>query len=189
VRYPQGRRAQTRARIVECAARRFRQDGYAAASVGEIMGDAGLTVGGFYAHFASKEDLFAEALGVAGAQALADRDPGPDVPAGRWVPEFVARYLTAAHVQERADGCPLTALGAEVARAGEGPRAAYRDATECFVSTLAAHLPGPHASSTARSIAAMCVGALTLARGGMSEAEAAVLFADCARSVAELIGE
>lgn len=189
MRYTADHRARTRARIVECAARRFRQDGYAAAGIAEIMGDAGLTVGGFYAHFAGKEELFAEAITLAGAQALADRSPSPEPAPGAWVHAFVGNYLSAAHIDGRADGCPLAALGADLARAGDAPRASYRDAAACFADTLAAHLPGPaeRRKSTARAVMAMCVGALTLARAGLDEEAAGALFASCGRAAADLV--
>ena len=190
MRYGADHRAQTRARIVECAARRFRADGYAGAGVGEIMADAGLTVGGFYAHFASKEELFAEAITAAGQQALTDRSPVPDPPPGAWVRAFVANYLSGEHIGNRAEGCPLAALGGDVARGTEASRTAYGDAVSCFADTLAAHLAGPAEQrlATASAVMSMCVGALTIARAGLDDAATQALFASCAAAAEKLVG-
>ena len=70
MRYTPRHKQETRSRIVACAARRFRDEGYAPASVADIMSDAGLTHGGFYAHFGSKEELFAEAIAHAAHEGL-----------------------------------------------------------------------------------------------------------------------
>jgi TetR/AcrR family transcriptional repressor of nem operon len=189
VRYGPGHREQTRERIVAGAARRFRADGYEATSIAAVMGEVGLTVGGFYAHFPTKEALFGEALARAGTQALADKSPAPELGPRAWIRGFVANYLTAEHLADRAGGCPLAALGGDIARAGEAPRTVYRDSAVCFVALLTDHLDGPaeYRAMTARAVASMCVGALTLARAGMSAEQAEELFDACADAVETLL--
>ena len=188
MRYGAGHRAATRQRIVASAARRFRLESYEAASLAEIMQDAGLTVGGFYAHFASKEELFAEAITFAGEEALAARS---DIAAGSasWLSAFVANYLNQEHREDRAGGCPLAALGADVARAGVLPQASYRDSARYFAATLADHIDGPEAQrrQLAQAVTAMCVGALTLARAGLDPPSADALFDACARAAEALV--
>jgi TetR/AcrR family transcriptional repressor of nem operon len=189
VRYAADHKGLARERIVASAARRFRLDGYEAAGLGEIMGDAGLTVGGFYAHFGSKEELFAEAIAAAGRQALADRIPDPEPDGVEWVGAFVAGYLSCAHLDDRAGGCPIAALSADVARSNEGPRASYRDSVEGFLDVLVTHLEGPLAQrrSAAAAVMSMCVGALSIARAGLDPKAADAVFVACRQAAEQLV--
>ena len=125
MRYTSDHKQETRRRIITRAARRFRDEGYAPASVADIMSDAGLTHGGFYAHFGSKEELFAEAIANAADEGLT---AGTAVGGRRGrarLGALVSQYLNQQHWSDRAGGCPLAALGGEVARAGDLPRASY----------------------------------------------------------------
>src|SRR5208337_3926131 len=92
MRYPAGHRERTRAKILRAACRVFRRQGYHAAGVDKVMEEAGLTAGGFYAHFASKEALLAEALAPAAAGALRD-EPIEHLTGRAWAEAFVERYL------------------------------------------------------------------------------------------------
>src|SRR5882672_3139687 len=108
--------AENREKIVEVAARLFREHGFDGVGVDAIMKEAGLTHGGFYGHFASKDDLAVEAVTLAlkqGAEWLG-RVSDPD--------DFVADYLSERHRADRANGCALAALGADMVRQGEGVR-------------------------------------------------------------------
>src|SRR5438270_11231178 len=106
--------AENRARIVETAARLFREKGFDGIGLNAIMKEAGLTHGGFYGHFSSKEDLAAEAV----ARAV-ERGTGWQ---SRYtnVADFVSDYLSESHFTDRTNGCVLAALGGDVARRGEG---------------------------------------------------------------------
>src|SRR5271166_4690014 len=120
MRYAAGHREQTRARILRAAGKVFRRQGYHAAGVDKVMEEAGLTAGGFYAHFDSKEALLAEALTCAAAGISHRRDIGlAGLPGDEWLDAFLGRYLSMAHRREIEDGCPLTALVSEVARAAK----------------------------------------------------------------------
>ena len=100
--------------ILEAAGRLFRERGFEAVSVADVMRAAGLTHGGFYGYFKSKDELIAEAL----AGALASTGgPSGDLAA------YVARYLSPVHRDNRARGCATAALAAETARHGGGGRA------------------------------------------------------------------
>src|SRR4051794_20775044 len=108
MRYEKGRKDQTRKRVVDVAAAQFRAKGIEGTGVAGLMADAGLTHGGFYAHFKSKDDLVREALSAAHARSLetwktearAARESG-----GNGIEAIVRRYLRAAH-RDRPDlGC------------------------------------------------------------------------------------
>src|SRR5260370_8940287 len=117
--------AKTRERIVTAAAAEFRQHGIAATGLADLMKAAGLTHGGFYRHFKSKERLVAEACSAAVARmgervaASASRKRGR-----KGLETAVADYLSTEHRDNLRDGCPLAALGAELARADTQTRAA-----------------------------------------------------------------
>lgn len=121
-------KARTREQVAATAGRVFRRDGYAAAAVGALMAEAGLTHGGFYAHFDSKQALFAEVLASDHGliRRLARRDPHAD-----WTAQtidFFADYLHPAHRAEVLDGCSFAALTGDVARSDDAVREAYRAA-------------------------------------------------------------
>jgi len=103
MRYAAGHREQTRARILRAAGKVFRRQGYHAAGVDKVMEEAGLTAGGFYAHFASKEALLAETLAPAAAGALCS-EPIEHLTGRAWAEAFVERYLGPAHLIKTEDG-------------------------------------------------------------------------------------
>jgi TetR/AcrR family transcriptional regulator, transcriptional repressor for nem operon len=171
MRYPAGHKEQTRAKILGAAAKVFRRDGYHAAGVDKIMEEAGLTAGGFYAHFESKEALLAEALAPAAAEAGVPLDEDIDGSAGdARLEAFVDSYLSRAHLHRNETGCPLPALVSEVARTGGSAKASF----EAIVRDLSARLQG-HAGpglseDRALAVVALCVGALGVARAVQDEA-------------------
>src|SRR5205085_9667153 len=107
-----GRKEATHERIVEAAARAIRRSGYNGTGGADLMKDAGLTHGGFYAHFASREAMLAEAADRAGAEAVAtsERIAGSASPQ-RALLELVRAYLSKAHLEDIERGCPVAALG------------------------------------------------------------------------------
>jgi len=117
MRYPPEQKTRTRDRIVRNAARKLRVEGLTGPSVASIMKASGLTAGGFYKHFRSKDELVAEAI----AQAFSDSEKVysslQDVPReDRWK-EVVRRYLSTEHCDHPDTGCPVAALAPEIARA------------------------------------------------------------------------
>ncbi|AGL18169.1 TetR family transcriptional regulator [Actinoplanes sp. N902-109] len=149
--------------MVQTAARLFRERGIQGVSVADLMAEAGLTHGGFYKQFASKEALVAEAVALAfedlGAD-LHDRDqqhPG-DHEAAREA--FVAGYLSAAHRDDPGNGCATTGFGTDVAR--EPPDSPAREPFAAGVAEFAAWL-GPTEDEALVTLATM-VGALLIAR-------------------------
>ncbi|MGQ0649735.1 MAG: TetR/AcrR family transcriptional regulator [Gemmatimonadaceae bacterium] len=162
------RKEETHQRIVEAAARAIRRSGYGGTGVADIMKDAGLTHGGFYAHFASREAMLAEAADRAGAESVATSARiAAAAPAQKALHALVRAYLSKAHVEGAETGCPVVALGSEMPRqAPEVRRAATRRIKE-MIDLVARQSPdwgqlGAH--ERALLAVATMVGALLLAR-------------------------
>jgi len=160
--------AETRRRIVKAAAAEFRQNGIGGTGLSDLMAAAGLTHGGFYRHFDSKDQIVAEAC-TAAAKSLAEQlaasvsKKSPQ----RGLKAIVENYLSAAHRDEPADGCPIAALGSEIARSDERTRAAATQALLKFVEIIASQF-GKTRPDVARRralvAAATMIGALTVSR-------------------------
>src|SRR2546428_2650146 len=118
----------THDRIVEAAARAIRRSGYNGTGVADIMKDAGLTHGGFYAHFPSREAMLAEAADRAGSESVANMQRiAADSPPHRALQAMMQAYLSKEHLEEIERGCAVAALGSEMPRqAPEVRRAATR---------------------------------------------------------------
>jgi TetR/AcrR family transcriptional regulator, transcriptional repressor for nem operon len=168
-------------RIVEIAARRIREHGTQAPGVAEIMGEAGLTHGGFYKHFASRDDLVAEAArhALADGARLTAEASGGDVDPLR---AFVDIYLSPDHRDDPGTGCAVVALGADAAHGSEPVRDAYADRVRGFVGTLTALRPSSgdpdadrrHATTAMTAL----VGALLTARAVGDPVLSAQILAD-----------
>ena len=155
-------------RIVEAAARAIRRAGYDGASVAAIMKDAGLTHGGFYAHFDSREALLAEAADRAGAESVATLERvAAATRAPRTLQAMLRTYLSKEHLENPENGCPVAALGSEMPRqVPEVRRAATRRIKE-VIDLVARQAPDwgqPEAHERALAQVATMVGALVLAR-------------------------
>src|SRR5215510_4259811 len=124
----------TRERILESARRLFNRKGFSEVSIGEIMTQAGLTHGGFYRHFRSKEELYAEAVRYFLCKKT--REPWqkrPAVPpaAGKTrAQRIVDAYFSRGHFDDRDGCCPLLGMASDVSRSGELVKAAYREVAE-----------------------------------------------------------
>lgn len=158
----------THERIVEAAARAIRRSGYDGTSVADIMKEAGLTHGGFYAHFASREAMLAEAADRAGAEAVAaSTRVAASVPPEQALQRLMRAYLSKEHVKGVEMGCPVAALGSEMPRQpSEVRRAATRRIKE-MIDVVARQSPDwgqPGAHEHALATVATMVGALLLAR-------------------------
>lgn len=117
--HSQAAKAATRKRIVEIAARRFREQGLANVALADIAQEAGITTGAFYRHFSSREEMLAEAFDEA-ARTLDDWEAAsPDLAAA------IRNYLGPAHRDAPGIGCPVTALVNDIARSGTDARHAY----------------------------------------------------------------
>jgi TetR/AcrR family transcriptional repressor of nem operon len=163
-------KAKNHQRIVDVAARRIRESGTDGPGVAEIMSEAGLTHGGFYKHFDSREDLVAEAVDAAIEQGL-DGFRAATADAKDPLAAFVDWYLSTGHREDPGTGCPVVALGADVARSNDRLRAAYRGQVERYIADIE-NLLGDDKDARRRAITAVTsmVGAMLIARAVDDEA-------------------
>jgi len=157
--------AENRERIVEQAARLFREHGAAGVGVGEITAAAGLTHGGFYRQFESKDALFAEACTAALHDAESELAKALERPEG--VKAFTRTYLRAEHVSG-ASRCPVVTLASDVARTGAGDDAsaqsAYAEGLRAFLAGGKAMEPGEPDWNATTATLASAIGAMLMAR-------------------------
>ncbi|GAA4257383.1 TetR/AcrR family transcriptional regulator [Azospirillum formosense] len=132
--------AENRAAIVKAAGRLFRERGFDKVGVAEITKAAGLTHGGFYGHFASKDALAAEACEAAFAESL-DRLPADEVSAEGALNAFLTRYLSDRHRDRPDAGCPMAAFAGEVARQDPAVQERFGAGVERFFEAVERRLP------------------------------------------------
>lgn len=182
----QSRKEATHERIVEVATRAIRRSGYAGTGVADIMKEAGLTHGGFYAHFASRDALLAEAGDRAGAEsvALAARVAAA-APPGQALQAMLAAYLSPAHIAAIEVGCPVSALGSEMPRQAPEVRRAATIHIKEMIDLFARQMPNwgqPEAHAQAMATVCAMIGATILAR---AVDEPALSGALCAATLAQ----
>ncbi len=166
-------KARTHARIITVAARLFREQGIAATGVADVMKAAGLTHGGFFRHFGSKDELAAAAIDAAvdGFISTLEEDIGRRGPR-KAVAHFVEQYLSAEHVAAPGEGCPFAALGEEAPRGPELCRQALSHGASRLIGVLEQGMTGDKVTARATALVATLVGTLVLARTATSEAAA-----------------
>lgn len=170
----------THERIVEVAARTLRRNGYAGVGVADVMKQAGLTHGGFYAHFASREALLAEAVERAGdsnAKVLRRRVESARAHGQGALRALVEAYLSEAHLRRVDEGCVVAALGSEMSRQAPGLLASSAERVRKLVGLVRSALPEGGTEEQALAIAATMVGSLQLARALGAGAEGKAMLA------------
>ena len=162
------RKEATHERIVETAARAIRRGGYRGAGVADIMKEAGLTHGGFYAHFESREGMLAEAADRAGADTVAFlAGVAAAAPPKQELDAMLRAYLSKEHVESVETGCAVAALGSEMPRQAPKVRRAATHRIKEMIDLVARQLPDwgrPGAHERALVTVATALGALILAR-------------------------
>src|SRR5215813_11964890 len=162
--YTPQHKQQTRERIVRSARRLFSRKGFAEVTIDEIMAEAGLTRGGFYRHFATKEELYGEAL-----LQFTCRNPPEDwqrkhvdpcAEGARLARMIVDAYLSQEHLQDRDGSCPMLGLPSDVSRSNNAVKRAFRQVLDDMVSVFVANLRGRGARDRGLVLAALCVGAM-----------------------------
>jgi TetR/AcrR family transcriptional repressor of nem operon len=143
MRYSQEHKAQNHDNILSVAARSFREHGGDSSGIGTVMKKVGLTKGGFYRHFESKDDLFVEAV----ARAFDDMGRGmvevaESAPEGQALRAMIEHYLSARHANSPGTGCVLSALGPELARKPVGVRRRIEASLEGYRERLLPFVPG-----------------------------------------------
>lgn len=178
--YPAEHRQQMRGRILESARRLFNRNGLTEVSIDELMAGAGLTRGGFYSYFSSKEELYAEAI----TQFVRSPEPPEwqrtaftQVAQGQHMARSILdAYLSREHLDDVEGSCPMIGLATDVSRGGGAAKAAYREVMGMMAGIFAenfgpdAFSPGNHAPDPAAdreralAVVALCVGGMVLAR-------------------------
>jgi TetR/AcrR family transcriptional repressor of nem operon len=182
--YSRAQKVKTHERIVKLASKRFREEGLAGIGIAELMKEAGLTVGGFYKHFNSRDHLVAEAVNSAFGgwkrRVEAAKSGGPPVSYVKLIDE----YLNEAHRDNPGTGCAFSALAPEIARSDKRTRALTSEQVRNDIQLIATLLPGRdkrRARSRAVLIFSALVGAMSLARAVSDEA--------LSREILETVGE
>lgn len=172
-------------RIVQGASRLLRERGVRGTSVADAMSGAGMTHGGFYRHFQTKDDLVIEAVRQAFDEFVRPLEQRQQVIAPQAVAaEYRSLYLSKQHVDNPGQGCPMPALGSDLARATDAIKAEFAAGVQRLIAAMALTkegLPEERAAAATREIA-MLVGAVLIARASDAPTSQAVLEA-CQRQV------
>jgi len=161
------RREVTHDRIVEVAARTLRRDGYAGIGVADVMKQAGLTHGGFYAHFESRDALIAEAIARAGRDSAATSAQRVETSRARGdsaLRAVIEGYLSEAHLNDTESGCVVAALSSEMPRQSPELLAPAVERVRKLIAMVQRALPEGGTKEQAMVIAGTMVGTLQLAR-------------------------
>lgn len=163
MRYPEGHKEAVRARIVKTAAKVLRKGGIDAIGIPALMKKVGLTHGGFYVHFAGKDELVADAVESAAAATTAGAFADENT-----LEQTLARYLSLGHVQHPEEGCVLAALGSEGRTQPATVRRSFATTARGFLRNVERKLdpksPPAKLSDEALALAARMIGAIVLAR-------------------------
>ena len=168
MRYSREHKLETHDRIVKKASVRIREKGAHGIGVADLMKDAGLTHGGFYAHFDSREALVIEAFAYAMDRSTERwRKMTETIPPEKRMATIVETYLTPLHRDDPGHGCAITALGAEIARESPKTRKAFAAKLEQMVDMIADQIPDvPRKAARKQALATLStmVGTLVMAR-------------------------
>lgn len=168
MRYSREHKLETHARIVKKASVRLREKGAHGIGVADLMKDAGLTHGGFYAHFDSREALVIEAFTDAMDRSTERwRKLAEQTPPEKRLAMIVNTYLTPHHRDDPGHGCAVPALSAEIARESPKTRRVFAARLEQMIDTLASQIPGvPRKAARKQALAALAtmMGTLVMAR-------------------------
>lgn len=174
------RREATHERIVEVAARALRRNGYAGVGVADVMKQAGLTHGGFYAHFESRDALLVEATERAGRDSglvMRERIAASRARGESGLRALVEGYLSDAHLKSAESGCVVAALSSEMPRQSPAVLAPSVERVRNLISLVRSALPAGAPKEQASVIAATMVGTLQLARALGANAQGKALLA------------
>jgi TetR/AcrR family transcriptional regulator, transcriptional repressor for nem operon len=189
MRYAKEHKAETRRKILEAAGRLFRERGYDGAGVDEIMAEAGLTAGGFYSHFKSKEALFAEAMAYShdlrSSKLSSQLKSAGD---SSYLQNLIYGYLSRTHRDSVMEGCMFAALTTDVVRGSNETREQYEKRLRQFISTIEAQLSEGSAPEKERAIGILVqlVGGLMLSRAVNDEKLSTEILKACRQAAMKL---
>jgi TetR/AcrR family transcriptional regulator, transcriptional repressor for nem operon len=187
MRYDTEQKQRTREKVLQVAAKAIRSEGPDRIGVAGVMAEAGLTHGGFYAHFKSKDDLITAAIGQMFDEALArlDHETNHRGPA-EGLASYVDFYLSKKHRDTREMGCPVAALSSDLPRLTHEARAAFAAGTQRITQVIQgklSELRHEQPEAEARSMVAELAGALALARIEPSITRSNVILTDSRRII------
>lgn len=167
----QQQKAQNYQRLIAIAAKAFRRKGLDGLSVPELMKAAGLTHGGFYRHFASRDELVAEALDRAFDDARVDlfEELKPDA-AGSLLPRFIETYLSQHHRDNPGRGCVLASLSSDVQRSSKGARNVYTRRFKRYIREINELMRGDGDEEKAMALLSLMAGSVIISRALSDEA-------------------
>jgi TetR/AcrR family transcriptional repressor of nem operon len=192
MRYAPNHKEETREKLLKEAAHAIRRDGPHNLALSAVMAKAGLTNGGFYAHFKSRDDLLAagveQMFREGRARAILEQ---PDRDAGANLTAFLDFYLSAAHRDARTFGCPLAFLNTEAPRLPKAAAKRFAEGVNGLIGLLAEKmlaLGRSHAADEASSLLSELVGALGLARAEPDAAKSDLILERSRRAITRRIG-
>ncbi|MGO4501274.1 MULTISPECIES: TetR/AcrR family transcriptional regulator [unclassified Dyella] len=192
MRYDAEHKQKTRSKVLEVAAKAIRQDGPDRIGVAGVMAEAGLTHGGFYAHFKSKDELVTAAIEqmFEESRARLKHEMEGHAPA-QGLANYIDFYLSKKHRDARASGCPMAALASDLPRLPEQTRALFADGARRLTDAMAERFTALGYSdpqTLARSTVSELVGALSLARVETDAKRSDAILADSRHLLKQRLG-
>ncbi len=182
MRYDAEHKQKTRAKVLQVAAKAIRAEGPDRIGVAGVMAEAGLTHGGFYAHFRSKDELVTAAIEQMFEESRARIQHAMDgVGAAEGLTAYIDFYLSKKHRDMRSAGCPMAALASDLPRLSEATREQFAAGVQRFTETIGEKLVAlglADASVLAHSVVSELIGALTLARIELNATRSDAILAD-----------
>lgn len=192
MRYDAEHKQKTRAKVLEVAAKAIRKDGPEGIGVASVMAEAGLTHGGFYAHFRSKEDLVDAAIGQMFEESRARVQHEMDgLGPAEGLGAYIDFYLSKKHRDARGAGCPVAALAADLPRLTDDTRLLFAEGTRRLTQSMSEKLAAmghDNADALARSMVSELVGALSLARVETDAGRSDAILDDSRRLLKQRLG-
>lgn len=188
--YTQQHKQQSRQRILESGVRLFTRKGFTNTSIDEVMADAGLTRGAFYAHFKSKQDLYAQAIASTPVFSQLGRHRPEDIDEKTWLAQLVSAYLSPVHVNKTGLPCPLAFLVTDVAVSEPETRQAYTDVYLKMNQLIRSYTRkfSRTDKETVMAVTAMMIGAVAVARALADDKAQQRLLASCRQTALGLLG-
>lgn len=183
---PSNRKALSHERIVDAAARAIRREGYAGVGVADIMKEAGLTHGGFYAHFPSRDALLAAAMeraGTDGAARMMQSVARREAEGASTLRAWVDAYLGDAHLKGCESGCPVAALASEMPRQSAEVREVSAARVQRLIQAVRTVLPADAGEHAAVAVTSTMVGALQMARALGDNADGRAVLASARQAI------
>lgn len=185
--WPEKQKANTRKQILECAAQLFSEKGFDRVSIDDVMRNAGLTRGGFYAHFQSKEALYAEAIKMAAQRSVAAKLPEASLTDSEKLRFLLSRYLDVTHLSVEEPSCPLAFMAADVAHQNHEVRDVYTRVYKRLVIFIAKLMGESADSDRVLALTATMIGGVAVANSLQDQKMVTKLLAACRNLGEELI--